>query len=305
MAIRSLAVACCVPMWAMGPTSPALVGEIAPPNPEAAPQSAVPDAVPLVGPGVVHVAYLVHDSAEADSLQRRLDGWMITIAGASHHIVTSTSDLARLMGAPSPIDVAPPPPGHSAVLIIDHEGNLLKRDTVALGEPELLARLSRLMEAATVAGAIDEYNLPKDGHLAIGGYDPVEYILNGRARRGSKRLESTFRGIRYRFVSEQNQRRFVDDPLRFLPAYGGWCASAMGYAGKKVEIDPTNFKVKDGRLFLFYKSLVADALKDWNRHEAEWEPAADANWNRIANEDPIKPVETTHTNPRSRDDRRK
>ena len=48
----------------------------------------------------------------------------------------------------------------------------------------------------------------------------------------------------------------------------------------KVEIDPTNFKVKDGRLHLFYKDFFSDALKDWNKNEKEWEPKADANWKK-------------------------
>jgi hypothetical protein len=63
----------------------------------------------------------------------------------------------------------------------------------------------------------------------------------------------------------------------------------MGAKGTKVEIDPTNFKVKDGRLFLFYKGTFSDALKDWNKHEAEWEPAADRNWKKLTNEEPPKP----------------
>ena len=62
----------------------------------------------------------------------------------------------------------------------------------------------------------------------------------------------------------------------------------MGAKGTKVEISPTSFKVKDGRLFLFYKSLFSDALSDWNKHEGEWEPAADRHWKKLTNEDPIK-----------------
>jgi hypothetical protein len=59
----------------------------------------------------------------------------------------------------------------------------------------------------------------------------------------------------------------------------------MGAKGTKVEIDPTNFKVKDGRLHLFYKDFFSDALKDWNRNEKEWEPKADTNWKKTTGED--------------------
>ena len=60
--------------------------------------------------------------------------------------------------------------------------------------------------------------------------------------------------------------------------------------GTKVEVDPTNFKVKEGRLHLFYKSLFGDAQKDWNQHEREWEPAADINWKKLTGEEARGPA---------------
>lgn len=151
---------------------------------------------------------------------------------------------------------------------------------------EFAARVTEVTKRA----ATDEYNLPKGSSLAVQGYDVVSYIDDNRAQKGKPELESTYLGVRYRFASEEHRARFAADPQRYLPTYGGWCASAMGAKGTKVEIDPRNFKVKDGRLFLFYKSLFADALDDWNRHEQEWEPAADTNWKKQTGEDPIRPA---------------
>lgn len=136
--------------------------------------------------------------------------------------------------------------------------------------------------------ALADYNLPKDKALAVEGYDVVSYHRKSKAEKGRAEFTSIYRGVTYQFVSAEHRKLFAADPERYLPTYGGWCASAMGDKGTKVEIDPTNFKVKDGRLHLFYKSLFGDALKDWNKHEKEWEPAADVNWRKLTKEDPYK-----------------
>jgi len=138
-------------------------------------------------------------------------------------------------------------------------------------------------------GALRDYNLPKGSTLALEGYDPVSYFTAGKPARGKAEIATNHRGVTYRFASAENRRLFAQSPEKYLPTYGGWCASAMGDGGRKVGIDPTNFKVKDGRLFLFYLGTFADAKKDWNKREKEWEPAADRNWKRLTNEDPIKP----------------
>lgn len=152
------------------------------------------------------------------------------------------------------------------------------------------ADFARMLEQKTIAPALNHYNLPKGKPVAVEGYDVVTYFTPGKTVKGKPDLSSRYRGVTYHFSTAENRRLFARDPEKYLPTYGGWCASAMGDKGAKVEIAPTNFKVKDGRLFLFYKSVFADALKDWNKHEREWEPAADANWKKLTDEDPIKPT---------------
>jgi len=139
------------------------------------------------------------------------------------------------------------------------------------------------------APALAHYNLPKGGSVAVQGYDVVAYFTSATASKGRPDLASMYRGVTYHFATDANRRLFAADPERYLPTYGGWCASAMGAKGTKVEIDPKNFKVKEGRLFLFYKSAFGDALKDWNKHEQQWEPAADTNWKKLTGEGPIAP----------------
>ena len=126
-----------------------------------------------------------------------------------------------------------------------------------------------------------EYNLGAD-KLAIAGYDPVSYFKGGPVE-GRKELSLTVDGIVYRFVNDDNRKAFAADPGRYKPAYGGWCATAMA-GGKKVEIDPKNYKVTDGRLFLFFKAWYANAINDWNKDEKNMTAKADAAWKKISGE---------------------
>lgn len=169
-----------------------------------------------------------------------------------------------------------------ATVVLNPEGKVVVKDvgTHAHDHPKWEA-LSKRIDAKRAA-KLGEYNLPKDG-LAVEGYDVTVY-QDGQAKEGSKKITSLYRGVTYRFVDEAARARFAADPEKYVPTYGGWCASAMGAKGTKVEIDPKNFKVKDGRLFLFYKDFFSNALNDWNKHEAEWEPAADDHWKKLSGE---------------------
>lgn len=132
------------------------------------------------------------------------------------------------------------------------------------------------------AAAIHHYNLDKD-KVALTGYDPVGYFTVGKALKGRSELNAQHQGVTYWFASEENKKLFVASPAKYLPTYGGWCATAMA-KGQKVEIDPTNFKVTNGRLFLFFKAFYANAIKDWNKDEPGQMAKADANWKKIAGE---------------------
>lgn len=96
------------------------------------------------------------------------------------------------------------------------------------------------------------FNIKKG--IAIEGYDPVRYF-KGKPEEGDEELTSSYKGITYCFVSPSNLAKFNAAPDRYEPAYGGWCAYAMGEKGEKVKIDPETFKILDGRLYPFYNLL--------------------------------------------------
>jgi hypothetical protein len=141
--------------------------------------------------------------------------------------------------------------------------------------------------SAYAAGRTEQtkhYSVDGDG-VALGGYDPVSYFGTPHPTKGDKSITAEVGGVVYRFASDANRQAFLADPGRYRPAYGGWCATAMA-AGKKVEVDPRNYRVTDGRLFLFYKSVIHDAQDDWKKDETGLRAKADDNWVRVSGEKP-------------------
>lgn len=116
--------------------------------------------------------------------------------------------------------------------------------------------------------------------LAIQGYDPVSYY-SGKALKGSNKFRTVYKGIEYHFANAKNLETFQKNPAGYEPTYGGWCAYAMGARGEKVEPDPENFKLANGKVYLFYKSFFSNTLDDWNKDEASLKKKADTNWTKI------------------------
>jgi YHS domain-containing protein len=132
------------------------------------------------------------------------------------------------------------------------------------------------------------FNVDEEG-LALQGYDPVSYLDKAGPKEGRKEHALVHRGITYRFVSAENKARFESDPAKYEPPFGGWCAWAV-IDGDKVEIDPTNYEVIDGRVYLFYKGWLGNAKKKWDdKLKADGAKktvgAADSGWKKLADAD--------------------
>ena len=119
------------------------------------------------------------------------------------------------------------------------------------------------------------FNVKKN--LALEGYDPVSYF-DGEPKEGDEKYAISHKGITYYFASSNNFSKFKSNPEKYEPAYGGWCAYAMGATGEKVKIDPETFKIINGKLYLFYNFWGNNTLKDWNEKEKELKEKGDVNW---------------------------
>ena len=120
-----------------------------------------------------------------------------------------------------------------------------------------------------------------DDGIALDGYDAVAYITQLKAVRGSRNFAVAHEGVNYYFSSAANKEEFRRNPSKYEPAYGGWCAYAMGAKGEKVTIDPETFKVLDGKLYLFYNRFFNNTKTSWDKDEVNLKRKADVNWQKI------------------------
>lgn len=110
--------------------------------------------------------------------------------------------------------------------------------------------------------------------LAIHGFDPVAYLDDHEAVRGSPEFAATWRGAQWWFASAGNRARFLQDPEAYAPQYGGF--EAYGVAlGKAYDVDPTVFDVVDGRLYLHRNDRVREL---WQRNPSGYIAEADEEW---------------------------
>lgn len=90
---------------------------------------------------------------------------------------------------------------------------------------------------------------------ALQGMDVVSYFHAAGPVKGQSALSHDFDGARYLFASAQNKAAFVADPDRWLPQFGGLCATGIAL-GKEFKGDPNTWKIVDGKLYLYHSAPV-------------------------------------------------
>lgn len=147
------------------------------------------------------------------------------------------------------------------------------------GSVAALVLVSGLVSSAFGAGF--DVNATITG-LALRGVDPVSYFTNGAPQDGDISITEVHNGATYRFTSEENRDLFKQNPEKYLPAYGGFCAfgTAMGV---KVDGDPDLWKIVDGKLYL---NLSESIQERWNKDIPGFVKSADENWTSIEETDP-------------------
>jgi YHS domain-containing protein len=89
------------------------------------------------------------------------------------------------------------------------------------------------------------------GELALRGYDTVAYWTEGRPVRGSTQFEHRWNGAVWRFATAEHRDRFAQDPERYAPQFGGYCAYAVS-RGYTADGDPTVWRIVDAQLYVNY-----------------------------------------------------
>lgn len=126
--------------------------------------------------------------------------------------------------------------------------------------------------------SISAQNNLKDG-VAIQGYDPVAYFVEGKAVLGLKEIKTQYDNATYYFATDVNKEEFVKNPDKFVPQYGGYCAYGLS-KGYKASIDPKAFTIVEDKLYLNYS---LDVKAEWMKQREERIVKANENWEKIKN----------------------
>lgn len=141
--------------------------------------------------------------------------------------------------------------------------------------------MTLIFSFTTQSQSIRQKHFNIDNGVAIEGYDPVAYHVSGKATKGNKQFAVNADGVIYHCSNKTNKELLIANYKKYEPQYGGWCAYAMGNSGEKVKINPQTFKIKDGKLYLFYNALFNNTLNSWNENETTLKNSADKNWTKI------------------------
>mgnify|MGYP000356730748 CR=1 FL=1 len=95
-------------------------------------------------------------------------------------------------------------------------------------------------------------SLPKN--IGLHGYSPISYFEKNQAELGDMQFSYSYKGKMYYFASAGQVETFKADPMQYIPRYGEYCPYSLAL-GRRVGIDPTNFKIHDGQLLLFHNKI--------------------------------------------------
>src|SRR5262252_3069351 len=126
----------------------------------------------------------------------------------------------------------------------------------------MAALLSLTLSTPSKATAATE-RIVVDWHtgLALGGFDPVAYFVDGNAVRGKGDFEHSFAGVVWRFRNEGNRAAFAANPEVYMPRFGGYDPVAVA-RGVGVPGDPRLWLIVENRLYLFYTPEARTAFGD-------------------------------------------
>ena len=122
-----------------------------------------------------------------------------------------------------------------------------------------------------------EINTGYFGDVAIKGYDPVAYFTMSRAQVGSEAHATKWLGATWHFANAEHQQMFQSNPIKYAPQYGGHCADGIAYGDTTTNIDPSAWRIIDGKLYLNYDQGAAIELEEM---EGQLQKSVD-NWPKI------------------------
>jgi len=136
-----------------------------------------------------------------------------------------------------------------------------QRKQLGVGVAAIACFLCLLFAGPNLLRGATTERLVADWHtgLAIGGYDPVAFYVDGKPVLGSPDVELSYAGAIWRFCNVGNRAAFEASPDVYVPQFGGYDPVGVGH-GVAVAGNPSVWVIAGGHLFLFYDRQRLDTF---------------------------------------------
>lgn len=133
------------------------------------------------------------------------------------------------------------------------------------------------LTASSAALAVDPVYTAFLSDKAIRGYDTVAYFTQNKPVEGKEEFSTEYMGATWLFASKEHLDLFTENPEKYAPQYGGYCAYAVSQ-NTTASIKPELFTIVDGKLYLNYNQSINDK---WLKNKDNFIVEADKNWPAI------------------------
>lgn len=118
---------------------------------------------------------------------------------------------------------------------------------------------------------------PAEQGASFDGYDLVSYYLGEGPTLGKKTYQSSYDGLTLYFASQKNKQIFDKDPERYMPAYGGYCATAVS-SKKFIKPNYKIYSLEDDKLMFFEVKGFFNGKTHWEKNPQINEIMADKHY---------------------------
>lgn len=130
------------------------------------------------------------------------------------------------------------------------------------------------------ANAADAIYTSFFSNKAVAGYDVVAYFTENKSVEGNSKYTFEYKGAEWQFSSNEHLTLFKNNPEKYAPQYGGYCAWAMA-GNETAPGKPAFWTVYEDKLYLNYDQSVQDT---WLADKQGFIQKADLNWSKLDKE---------------------
>ena len=128
---------------------------------------------------------------------------------------------------------------------------------------KLITIILILIGGFSVNAQVKKYSTAGD-EVSFDGNDLIEY-QNNKVVKGKKEHILEYDGLTLYFTSAENRNKFQSDPDKYLPAYNGWCATAVANGSLYIP-NYSHFKIQDDKFLFFEVRAFFNGKTAWDKN---------------------------------------